>query len=273
MSVHHSPLGQATPYVQHYDASQLFPIARAANREALKSDVRPASGVDIWTAYELSWLNSRGKPLVGAATFLLPATSPNIIESKSFKLYLNSFNQTSFVSVEDVTQTLVRDLSAACGAPVAVEMYTPDRFHEMKMDDLAGTCLDSLDIDISAYEPDATLLQMAPDKQTVTETLVSHLLKSNCPVTSQPDWASLQISYVGPRIDHAQLLRYIVSYRQHAGFHEHCVEQIFDDIMLHCAPQSLTVYARYTRRGGLDINPWRSTEAGRAPTSIRTARQ
>lgn len=280
MSVHHSPLGQSTPYVQDYDAALLFPIARATNRAELKSAVRPAHGVDIWTAYELSWLNTKGKPVVAAATFVLPATSPHIIESKSFKLYLNSFNQTRFASTDEVLSTLRHDLSQASGAPVDVTLHTQDTFADMQMAEMVGDCLDELDIEITAYEPDAELLKDAcaargtpAGASSITETLVSHLLKSNCPVTSQPDWATLQIRYTGAPIDHEKLLRYIVSYRQHAGFHEHCVEQIFDDISRYCSPDALTVYARYTRRGGLDINPWRSTLDEAPEVNIRTARQ
>ncbi len=272
-SLEASPLGKSSPYVDEYDASLLFPISRTENRATLSADApRPVAGVDIWTAYELSWLNPSGKPVVATATFVIPAESPNIVESKSFKLYLNSFNQSRFSSADEVSDRMRQDLSAATGAPVAVDIHATAARTNTTIAELSGESIDGQDISITEYLPQASLLRADP-AHTVDEVLVSNLLKSNCPVTGQPDWASIQISYAGPRIDHAQLLRYIVSFRQHAGFHEHCVERIFDDIMRTCHPKTLTVYARYTRRGGLDINPWRSTETAAPPVNERTSRQ
>lgn len=272
-SLEASPLGKSSPYVDEYDPSLLFPISRAENRATLSDDVaRPVAGVDIWTAYEMSWLNSKGKPVVATATFAVSAESPNIVESKSFKLYLNSFNQSRFSSEEEMAERLRLDLSASTGCAVAIEIHASGACTHTTITELAGELIDEQDITITEYLPQADLLR-ADTAHTADEVLVSNLLKSNCPVTGQPDWASVQISYAGPKIDRAQLLRYIVSFRQHAGFHEHCVERMFDDIMRMCCPARLTVYARYTRRGGLDINPWRSTETIAPPVNHRTARQ
>lgn len=269
----HAPLGKETQYPEHYDPSLLFPIARDAGRARLNVQPHPAwHGADIWNAYELSWLDPKGKPQVALARFFFPASSTHIIESKSFKLYLNSFNQTTMADGDAVLARMQQDLSAAAGAPVSVTLFTPADFAAQTLGELEGTLLDTLDIDVSAYMPDAGLLQ-ADATQSRHETLRSNLLKSNCPVTGQPDWGSLQIEYTGAAIDHASLLRYIVSYRGHNGFHEQCAEQIFCDIMHTCAPEALTVYARYTRRGGLDINPWRSTQADFIPADARNARQ
>jgi len=272
-SIQASPLGKPAAYIDQYSAALLFPIGRAENRAALSSGTRrPDLGVDIWTAYELSWLNTKGKPQVATATITVPADSPNIIESKSFKLYLNSLNQSALADVDAVATLMRRDLSAAAGRAVEVDIHAEDSPANTSIAPLTGELLDAQDISFNQYVPDAALLRCT-EAGTASEVLVSHLLKSNCPVTGQPDWASVQISYAGQQIDHAQLLRYIVSFRQHAGFHEHCVERIFDDIMRMCHPEMLTVYARYTRRGGLDINPWRSTQGSEPPCNIRTARQ
>jgi len=266
-------LGKPAAYIDQYSPTLLFPIGRAENRAALSAGTRrPDLGVDIWTAYELSWLNDKGKPQVATATIAVPAHSPHIIESKSFKLYLNSLNQSKLPDADAVAALMRQDLSAAAGCAVEVEIHADDSPANTIIAPLAGQCLDAQDVSFDQYEPDATLLRCT-DTGTAREVLVSHLLKSNCPVTGQPDWASVQISYAGQQIDHAQLLRYIVSFRQHAGFHEHCVERIFDDIMRMCHPDALTVYARYTRRGGLDINPWRSTQGNEPPRNVRTARQ
>lgn len=271
--LHHAPLGKETHYPQHYDPSLLFPIARNAGRAQLSLQPHPQwYGADIWNAYEISWLTPKGKPQVALARFSFPATSTHLIESKSFKLYLNSFNQTPMPDRDAVITYMQQDLSAAAGAPVSVTLIEAADFAGQTMGELEGTLLDTLDIDVSVYHPDATLLA-ADVTQTRHETLRSDLLKSNCPVTSQPDWGSLQIEYTGAAIDHTGLLKYIVSYREHSGFHEQCVEQIFCDIMQTCAPQALSVYARYTRRGGLDINPWRSTEPDFIPSALRHTRQ
>ena len=273
MPLSDAPLGQSVSYPSQYDPSVLFPIARAQNRASLQLAQPPAwRGADIWTAYELSWLTPKGKPRVAMATFTVPADSPNLIESKSFKLYLNSFNQTRLDNAQALRDMLQRDLSAAAGAPVALEMMLPQHFARQQIAELDGIDLDKLDVEIDTYQPAPGLLR-CQDGPAVEETLCSRLLKSNCPVTGQPDWGSVQIRYRGRPIDRESLLKYIVSYREHAGFHEHCVETIYTDLMRACAPQELTVYARYTRRGGLDINPWRSNAATPQIAQSRTARQ
>ncbi|WP_118180890.1 NADPH-dependent 7-cyano-7-deazaguanine reductase QueF [Paraburkholderia phosphatilytica] len=269
-----SPLGKPSTYKEQYDASLLFPIDRRHAREAIGiGEQLPFFGTDIWNAYELSWLNMRGKPQIALATFYVPADSPNIVESKSFKLYLGSFAQTKFDSLDAVRDTIRRDVSAASGASVSVQLVAPGGFEKLRMDEFDGLSLDRLDLDTDVYSPDASLLKAAHDEAPVEETLRSNLLKSNCPVTGQPDWGSVQIHYVGPQIDHAGLLRYIVSYRNHTGFHEQCVERIFVDIMRECQPLKLAVYARYTRRGGLDINPFRTSFNMPMPDNDRLARQ
>ncbi len=272
-SIENSALGKATSYSGGYDRSLLLPIARAGNRAEIGvTEPLPFVGVDVWNAYELSWLDQRGKPHVALAEFRVPASSPNIIESKSFKLYLNGFAQERLADAPTLQGVLARDLSAAAGS--AVDVTLRDAYAaQHAMADLAGEWLDDQDVAIDHYgPPHADFLHTAQDAPIVSETLVSHLLRSNCPVTGQPDWGSVQIAYRGAPIDHAGLLRYVVSFRNHNEFHEHCVERIFVDIMQHCAPQRLSVYARYTRRGGLDINPFRSsTEA--QPANVRTPRQ
>ncbi|BCF95816.1 NADPH-dependent 7-cyano-7-deazaguanine reductase [Paraburkholderia sp. PGU19] len=274
MTPEQSPLGKPSSYTEQYDASLLFPIARKNAREQIGIGATlPFFGTDIWNAYELSWLNARGKPQIAIATFYIPAESPNIVESKSFKLYLGSFAQTSFDSIETVRDTIKRDVSAACGASVSLHLYPPAEFSKLALDEFEGTSLDRLDLDTDVYLPDAGLLKAAIDEAPTEETLFSNLLKSNCPVTGQPDWGSVQIHYVGPQIDHASLLRYIISYRNHTGFHEQCVEKIFLDVLKVCQPVKLAVYARYTRRGGLDINPFRTNFNLPMPDNLRTARQ
>ncbi|WP_027214463.1 NADPH-dependent 7-cyano-7-deazaguanine reductase QueF [Burkholderia sp. WSM2232] len=274
MTPEQSPLGKASTYTEQYDASLLFPIARSNAREAIGIGAQlPFFGTDIWNAYELSWLNQRGKPQIAVATFFVPADSPNIVESKSFKLYLGSFAQTAFESIEAVRDTIRRDVSASCGSTVSVYLTAPHDFGKLQMEEFEGTPLDRLDLDTDVYTPDASLLKAALDEAPVEETVFSNLLKSNCPVTGQPDWGSVQIHYVGPQIDHAGLLRYIISYRNHTGFHEQCVEKIFIDVLKACRPVKLAVYARYTRRGGLDINPFRTNYNLPMPDNMRLARQ
>jgi 7-cyano-7-deazaguanine reductase len=274
MTPEQSPLGKPSSYAEQYDASLLFPIARKNARDQIGIGATlPFFGTDIWNAYELSWLNARGKPQIAIATFYIPAESPNIVESKSFKLYLGSFAHTQFDSIEAVRDTIKRDVSASCGASVSLHLYPPAEFSKLGLEEFEGTSLDRLDLDAEVYQPDASLLQAALDEAPVEETLVSNLLKSNCPVTGQPDWGSVQIHYVGPQIDHAALLRYIISYRNHTGFHEQCVEKIFLDVLKVCQPVKLAVYARYTRRGGLDINPFRTNFNLPMPDNLRTARQ
>ncbi|MDR2017134.1 MAG: NADPH-dependent 7-cyano-7-deazaguanine reductase QueF [Burkholderiales bacterium] len=271
------PLGKASTYVEHYDASLLFPIPRADKRAEIGINhgaSLPFCGVDIWNAFELSWLVSGGKPCVALAKFIVPATSPNIIESKSLKLYLNSFNQTVFASVNDVHNCLTRDLSVVAGAAVAAELVLPQQFSEQRIAALGGFCLDGLPISIDTYLPRPEFLFSHTEAPVVTETLTSHLLKSNCPVTGQPDWGSLQMAYTGHPIDREGLLKYIVSLRRHNEFHEQCVERIFMNLMQRCSPLRLSVYARYTRRGGIDINPFRASHADiPLPESGRLARQ
>lgn len=272
--VHLSPLGKAVSYQTHYDPSLLFAIPRASKRAELGIDGRlPFMGVDIWNAYELSWLNTRGKPCVALAVFSFPADSTNIIESKSFKLYLNSFNQTKIENELALQQILKQDLSRAADTSVSVEIIPSTAFSKQKMMDLDGYCIDNLDIEVSQYSPEPTLLHCEKEAVSTEEKLVCNLLKSNCLVTGQPDWASVQIHYVGKTINRESLLRYLISFRNHNEFHEQCVERIFTDIMRQCQPMKLAVYARYTRRGGLDINPWRSNFSSPPPSNIRTARQ
>lgn len=267
-----SQLGRSTDYGDTYDASRLYPIPRAAKRAELGlTGALPFAGVDLWNAWELSWLDLRGKPQVAVAEFAIPADSPNIIESKSFKLYLNGFNQERMGDAESLRERLLEDLSAAAGAPIDVRLRTLDEAAAEQLAELPGECIDELDIEIEHYGPPRPEF-LSASGEVVKETLVSRLLKSNCPVTGQPDWASVQVSYRGPRIDRAGLLRYIVSFRRHDDFHEQCVERMFVDISRRCAPENLSVYACYTRRGGLDINPWRSSEPA-DPSRGRGARQ
>lgn len=270
----HGPLGESVDYPDQYSPDLLHPIARQPGRERLGlTGARPFQGVDIWNAWELSWLNSRGKPEVAIGEFRFPADSPAIVESKSFKLYLNSFNQTKMVSEQALKACLEQDLAGACGSAVEVILHRPDswaRGFALSAED--GICLDELDIVPVDYQPNAGLLQAGPDA-IVEEKLYSHLLRSRCPVTGQPDWASIYIHYRGNKLDHAGLLAYLISFRQQDDFHEQCVEQVFCDIHNHCRPEALTVYARYLRRGGLDINPWRSTDAELRPANPRAARQ
>lgn len=269
-----SPLGKPTEYRADYAPELLYPIPRQLKRDELGivADSLPFVGEDIWNAYEVSWLNPKGKPVVALATFRVPADSPSLIESKSFKLYLNSFNQTAFADTQTVETTLVRDLSAAAGAPVGVTLMPLDRQPQVDIAYPNGELLDRLDIACTDYQPAPDLL-FAADAPVVEETLYSHLLKSNCLVTGQPDWAMVVIRYRGRPIDRAGLLRYIVSFRGHNEFHEQCVERIYCDIRRRCTPEALAVYARYTRRGGLDINPFRSSGEFDPPANIREVRQ
>ena len=272
-----SPLGKAATYRTDYAPELLFSIPRQGKRDELglaPGMPLPFFGVDIWNAYELSWLNLRGKPQVAIARFTVPADSPNIIESKSLKLYLNSLNQTRLSDADALLAMLQADLSSGFGAPVHVTLTPADAFGHLKMGEFDGVLLDRLDIDINNYAPAPHLLTAAAGALPVEEKLLSHLLKSNCLVTGQPDWASVQIHYIGPQIDQEGLLRYLIGFREHHEFHEQCVERIFTDIWRRCAPQKLAVYARYTRRGGLDINPWRSNfSTGQGPSNLRNARQ
>jgi 7-cyano-7-deazaguanine reductase len=258
----------------------LYPLPRAAQRALIGVAERPVFlGADLWTAYELSWLNTRGKPQVALGRFVVPCESTHLVESKSLKLYLNSFNNTVFADIDAVRQTLQKDLSEAVWrggvvkSSVGVQLLSPEQYAKEKIAEMDGLSLDRLDLDCSYYQPAPELLCAASNEAPVTETLYSNLLKSNCLVTGQPDWGSVSINYSGPQIDQAGLLQYIVSFRNHNEFHEHCVERMFMDIWTRCQPTKLTVYARYTRRGGVDINPWRSSHAQGLPAQVRTARQ
>ena len=268
-----SPLGKDTVYADQYNPRLLFPISRAEKRTEIGvAEVLPFHGVDIWNAYELSWLNLRGKPVVAIAEFRIPAASDNLIESKSFKLYLNGFAQERIADVATLTATLLRDLSEAAGAVIGVRLSDANS-SDHAIPGLDGQLLDTQDIDVEDYgPPQVDFLTTDGNATPVAETLVSHLLRSNCPVTGQPDWGSVQIAYRGAPIDHAGLLRYLVSFRNHNEFHEQCVERIFVDLTQRCAPSQLSVYARYTRRGGLDINPFRSSTPV-TPENLRTVRQ
>jgi 7-cyano-7-deazaguanine reductase len=272
-----SPLGKTSAYRTDYAPELLFPIPRLGKREELglqEGATLPFFGVDIWNAYEISWLNQRGKPQVAIARITVPADSPNIVESKSFKLYLNSFNQTRLDSVVALKTLLQQDLSKAVGANVHIALTQPEEFGMIAMGELEGLLLDRLDIEVDNYHPAPEILKAAHEEEPVEEKLVSHLLKSNCLVTGQPDWASVQIHYAGPQIDQESLLKYLIGFREHNEFHEQCVERIFVDILRQCQPQQLSVYARYTRRGGLDINPWRSNfSSALKPANLRGARQ
>ncbi|MCH5050332.1 NADPH-dependent 7-cyano-7-deazaguanine reductase QueF [Pectobacterium aquaticum] len=261
-------LGKPTPYHDRYDAALLQPVPRSLNRDPLGiyPDSLPFHGADIWTLYELSWLNNRGVPQVAVGEMHLNAESLNLIESKSFKLYLNSFNQTAFDSWESVRATLAKDLAHCAQGDVSITLFKLNELEGQPLAGFTGECIDDQDIQIDSYDFNADYLATnEQDAPVVEETLVSHLLKSNCLITHQPDWGSVQIHYRGKRINREALLRYIVSFRHHNEFHEQCVERIFNDIMHYYQPEKLSVYARYTRRGGLDINPWRSNTPFTAP--------
>ena len=270
-------LGQATQYPDQYDPSLLFQIPRSENR--LKLNIKagqalPFVGVDIWNAFELSWLNTKGKPQIALAEFQIPADSPNMIESKSFKLYLNSLNNARFGDEQEVRERLVADLSAAAGSKITARIQANETIAKKGIQEMGGVLLDRLDIEIDPHIPaDPTLLGINEDFGPIEQCLVSHLLKSNCPVTGQPDWASVQIRYQGRPILEEGLLRYLIGFRQLGEFHEHCVETIFSDIKRECKPDKLSVYARYTRRGGLDINPFRTDHNAPWPDNTRHARQ
>ncbi len=276
-----SQLGKSSAYIDQYDPSLLFPLPRAPKREeiGLQGGQMPFFGADLWTAFELSWLNLRGKPQVALVHFTIPCETPNLIESKSFKLYLNSFNNTRLADAAEVQARLRTDLAEALWrdseqkGSIGVKIIGLDRFDQEMVQELDGLLLDRLDVECTQYQPAPELLHANHEEAPVTETLVSHLLKSNCLVTGQPDWGSVQIRYSGAQIDQEGLLQYLVSFRNHNEFHEQCVERIFMDIWTRCRPLKLSVYARYTRRGGLDINPFRTSHPGALPANVRSARQ
>ena len=270
-------LGQPTHYPDQYDPSLLFPIPRIENRTKIgikEGQALPFVGVDIWNAFELSWLNQKGKPQIALAEFAVPADSPNMIESKSFKLYLNSLNNAHFEDTDAVKERLINDLSAVAGTNITAKLLSPEAAIKKGMQEMGGILMDRLDIEVDPSLPaDPNLLCVNESFGPIEQCLVSHLLKSNCPVTGQPDWASVQIRYQGRPILEEGLLRYLIGFRQLGEFHEHCVETIFTDIKRQCKPEKLSVYARYTRRGGLDINPFRTDHNSPWPENIRHARQ
>lgn len=278
-------LGKTTDYIDQYSPELLQGVPRSLNRDELSISLNnlPFKGEDIWYGYELSWLNAKGKPVVAVAEFRFCCTSENIVESKSFKLYLNSFNQTQFSSWQDVQQILEQDLSKTANGKVSVQLFPVDDCQNLLIASDQRTCIDELDIEVSQYQLNNSALQgiqtaseNSASKETgviVEEQLVSHLLKSNCLITHQPDWASVYIDYKGAQINHEQLLKYLISFRQHNEFHEQCVERIFCDLQKYGQFDQLTVFARYTRRGGLDINPFRSTKHNSGPSTGRTIRQ
>ncbi len=276
-----SQLGKSSAYIDQYAPSLLFPLPRAPKREEIgvQGSQMPFFGADLWTAFELSWLNLRGKPQVALVHFTIPCETPNLIESKSFKLYLNSFNNTRLADAAEVQARLRTDLAEALWrdseqkGSIGVKIIGLDRFDQEMVQELDGLLLDRLDVECTQYQPAPELLRANHEEGPVTETLVSHLLKSNCLVTGQPDWGSVQIRYSGAQIDQEGLLQYLVSFRNHNEFHEQCVERIFMDIWTRCRPIKLSVYARYTRRGGLDINPFRTSHPGALPANVRSARQ
>jgi len=253
-----SQLGKQSDYDAHYHPDKLFPIPRKEKRDEIAiTQPLPFSGFDLWNHYEVSWLNDKGKPVVALAEISYDCATPCIIESKSMKLYFNSFNNTQFADVKTVCATIARDISERVGGEVAVKVIPLNQIRDEKLSaNLSGVCIDDLDVTCTTYQVDSTLL--STEEELVDEILTSNLLKSNCLVTHQPDWASVQIAYKGKKINHASLLRYLVSFRNHNEFHEQCIERIFMDIMRICQPAELTVYGRYTRRGGLDINPYRT---------------
>ena len=267
-------LGKQTEYASEYNPELLQAVPRSLNRDELSiaENNLPFLGEDVWYGYELSWLNLKGKPVVAVAEFRFPCTSTNIVESKSFKLYLNSLNQSKFESLAVVKSHLSEDLSNLTKSSVSVELFPVEECNALKIQQSSASCLDDIDIEIDSFQFSPELLKGSTSEEKVEEQLVSHLLKSNCLITNQPDWATIYINYKGRKIDRESLLRYLISFRQHNEFHEQCVERIFCDIQNFCLPTELTVYARYTRRGGLDINPYRTTTSLRAPDA-RTFRQ
>ncbi|TSE19283.1 NADPH-dependent 7-cyano-7-deazaguanine reductase [Tepidimonas alkaliphilus] len=279
--LHTTPLGQSSAYPDRYDPGLLCPLPRAAARQALAlQGLPPFTGADVWTAYEVSWLNPRGKPQVAMAQFTIPAETPNLIESKSLKLYLNSLNHERMASLEEVRARLRADLTEALWrgseqppGHIGVQLWTPAQWGGELHGALPGLSLDRLDVECTHDEPDTALLRADATQPPVQEVLTSDLFRSLCPVTGQPDWASVQIAYTGAPIDQEGLLRYLVGFRRHAGFHEQCVERIFVDLWRRCQPVRLAVLARFTRRGGLDINPWRTSHPQPLPAALRLARQ
>ena len=268
------PLGKQTPYPREYSPSLLVGIQRGEGRRTLGiTDPLPFGGVDLWNAYELSWLDGKGKPVVATAELRIPVTSPCIAESKSLKLYLNSLNATRHDSAAAVRSVITADVQRVVGSAPEIRLRSASDPGHPSVGTPGGTCIDDADVALVTYDVDPRLLEGSVDATVDTEeALHSHLLKSNCPITGQPDWATLFVRYRGGRIDHSALLRYIVSYRNHDEFHEQCVERIFTDILRYCEPRALTVFGRYTRRGGVEVNPFRSNFED-LEDNVRTWRQ
>jgi 7-cyano-7-deazaguanine reductase len=267
------PLGRATDYPDNYAPELLCPISRAEARKPLGIAASlPFTGVDIWNAWELTWLAANGQPVAATAELIVPAESLHIVESKSLKLYLNSLAMSTFSSAADVARTIRADIGACVGSDVLVRVMPVAATESRSVSRLAGVCLDSLAVACENWQVDAGLLRV-DSSSVISEDLHTHLLRSLCPVTAQPDIGSLQISYRGPKIERASLLRYVVSYRQHNDFHEACVERMFLDLMARCHPERLSIQARYQRRGGIDINPFRSNDPQERPLNLRLWRQ
>lgn len=265
------PLGRESDYPTHYDPGVLFAIPRADSRAALDLAVLPFHGVDIWNAWELTWLDPNGMPQVATAEIRVPADSASLIESKSLKLYLNSFAMTRYPNRTVVQDLISADLSECAGGAVTVKLAGHDDVVVNVVKILPGDCLDELAVQCDKFDVDPSLLRSDASK-IVNESLHTHLLRSLCPVTAQPDIGSLAIHYDGPKIDRNALLQYIVSYREHNDFHEACIERMFTDLQHYCGARSLSVFARYQRRGGLDINPFRSNFESDVP-NLRLWRQ
>lgn len=289
MSIHGILGEQTTDYPTEYSPETLYPIARRMGRDVIGWHAdKLAVGVDWWQAFEMSWLNTQGISEVAIARFGIPASSPFIVESKSLKLYLNSINFTEFASWEDVETLIAKDLSACVQAPVTVELFGLEYDSSaLLIAQPEGVCIDSALADSTdkvtlCAHPDASLLQsqtQADDGKLASGqpqpyTFYSNLLRSNCPVTNQPDWGTLAVSIMTEKsVNEANMLRYILSFRQHNGFHEQCVEQIFADLSEYYAPSELMVRAWYTRRGGIDINPCRVSDIDLLPKPSRLIRQ
>jgi 7-cyano-7-deazaguanine reductase len=256
-----SELGKKTEYDQSYNPDRLYSIPRAVKRMeiGIETETLPFFGFDCWNHYEVSWLNEKGKPMVAIAEIYYDCNSEFIVESKSLKLYFNSLNNVKFKSINEIEKIIKKDLETIINAEVSVVLKQLGHSISLPIfEKFEGECIDDLDIDCNKYTVDPSYLSTSDEQ--VIETLYSDLLKSNCLVTNQPDWGSIQISYVGNKINREGLLRYLISFRNHNEFHEQCIERIFVDIIKNCNPIELTIYARYTRRGGLDINPYRSTK-------------
>lgn len=268
-----SELGKKSNYESAYNPNRLYPISRVGKRQeiGINPDALPFYGIDCWNHYEVSWLNDKGKPMIGIAEIIYDCRSSNLIESKSLKLYFNSFNNTKLTSITELQLIVKRDLEKCIESDVEVRIVSPDNAPSFNIQPLTGQSIDDLDVECSVYVVEPEYLKVEDNE--VSEILYSDLLKSNCLVTNQPDWGSVQITYTGKKINREGLLKYLVSFRNHNEFHEQCIERIFVDIMNQCKPTSLTVYGRYTRRGGLDINPYRSTEPNNFPGNLRLIRQ